>query len=239
MTTARALSPSRTFTSLAGRGFLDLLAPGLYAWGVTVAWPASQRLAPIEARLLAGAALASIVGGALLSRFWPRAARLTGFWLFVACSLGAWAMLSRAIAPTHLDPVHGVFGSVGWAAFAVVWGGEHPPEAHDAPTRSPPWPEARRRTTLIMAIVAAAAAIPIALAWWVESTERALFAHAVSLAAGIALVACAGDLAAPPTRETGPRPVEGHPRRRLEGAAWPLAALAGLALAGALLGFLR
>jgi hypothetical protein len=92
---------------------------------------------------------------------------------------------------------------------------------------------------LIMAIVAAAAAIPIALAWWVESAERALLAHAVSLAAGIALVAHAADLAAPVPRDPGPSPPAERPRRRLWRAAWPLVALTGLALAGALFGVLR
>jgi hypothetical protein len=240
---SRAVSSSRLFASPAGQGFLDLLAPGLYAWGVTVAWPASQRLAPFGSRLLAGAALLSLVASAFLTRYWPAAARTAGLWLFLACSLGAWAMLARSIAPTHLDPVHGVLGSVGWAAFAIVWGGERPapeePDAPPAPLRPLPWPDARRKTTLIMALVAVAASIPMALAWWVESTERALLAHAVSLAAGIALVACAADLAAPTPRESAPRLPEARPKRRLAGAAWPLATLVGLALAGALVALLR
>jgi len=90
-----------------------------------------------------------------------------------------------------------------------------------------------------MAVVATAAAIPIALAWWVENNERALLAHAVSLAAGIALLACAVDLASPTPRDAAPRAPLERPRRRLLNAAWPLAALAGLALAGALFALLR
>ena len=239
MATARALAPSVP-KSPAGQGFSDLLAPGLYAWCITVAWPAAQHLAPVEARLLAGAALASLVGGAVLTRFWPFAARMAGLWLFVACSLGAWAMLGRFIATAHLDPVHGLLGAVGWAAFAIVWGGERPAlDPPDSPARSLPWPDTRRRAALIVGAVAAAAAIPIALAWWVQSTERALLAHAVSLAAGIALIAHAADLAAPQPREPGPRPPPDRPQRRLFGAAWPLAALAGLALAGAVFSLLR
>jgi hypothetical protein len=236
----RVFSPSRFFTSSPGQRLFDLLAPGLYAWGVTVAWPAAQRLAPFESRVLAGAALASLVTGAVLSPFWPSAGRIAGLWLFLACSLGTWAILQRSIAPSHLDPVHGVLGAVGWAAFAVVWGGERTaPDAPDAPQRALPWPDTRRRTTRIMALLAAAASVPIALAWWVQSIERALLAHAVSLGAGIALLACATDLAAPASRETGPPLPAARPKRRLLDAAWPLAALVGLALAGALFGLLR
>jgi hypothetical protein len=227
-------------TTFAGNSVFDLLAPGLYAWAITVAWPAAQRLAPFESRLLAGGALTSLIAGALLTRFWPFAARMVGFWLFVACSLAVWALLARTVGPTQLDPVLGVLGSVGWATFAVVWGGERPqPDTLPAPARPTRWPAARRRTTLIMLVVATAAAIPIALAWWVQTTERALLAHAVSLAAGIALVARAADLAAPGQREAGPRPPDGRPKRRLVAAAWPLAAVAALALAGALFALLR
>jgi hypothetical protein len=240
MATARVPPASRAFPSLFGQGFSDLVAPGLYAWAITVAWPAAQRLAPLESRLLAGAALVALLASALLSRFWPFAARIAGLWLFVGCSLGAWALLARSVAPTHLDPVHGVLGSLGWAAFAIVWGGERPaPGPTEASAPSQPWPEVRRRTRLVMAVVAVAAAIPIALAWWVENMERALLAHAVSLAASIALVAQAADLAAPTPREAGPRPAAERPRRRLLGAAWPLAALTGLTLAGTLFALLR
>jgi hypothetical protein len=233
-------SPSRLFSSLSGAGIFDLLAPGLYAWGMTVAWPAAQRRAPYPARVLAGAALASLLVCAVLTRVWPRGARIAGVWLFLGASLATWIMLARSIAPTHLDPVHGVLGAVGWAAFAIVWGGERaPPDTSEAPARAPPWTDARRRTTLVMSLVAVAASLPMAFAWWVQNTERALLAHAVSLAAAIALVAQAAELASPAPREAGPPPLPDRPRRRLAGAALPLAALVGLALAGALFGLLR
>jgi hypothetical protein len=237
---ARVFSPSRLVASLAGAGIFDLLAPGLYAWGMTVAWPASQRLAPFPARVLAGASLASLVVCAVLTRFWPVAARIVGVWLFLATSLGAWIMLARSVAPTQLDPVHGVLGAVGWAAFAIVWGGHRaPPATSEARARPLAWSGVRRRTAITMSLVAAAASLPMALAWWVQSIERSLLAHAVSLAAAIALIAQAADLAAPAPREAGPPPPPDRPRRRLLGAAIPLAALVGLALAGALFGLMR
>jgi hypothetical protein len=90
-----------------------------------------------------------------------------------------------------------------------------------------------------MAVVAVAAAIPMIFAWWVVSIERALLAHAVSLAAAIALIASAIDLAAPYSRELGPRPPVERPQKRLMSAAWPLTVLAGLALAGALIALVR
>src|SRR5262245_46971164 len=143
MALARALSPSRLVASLAEKGFFDLLAPGLYAWSVTVAWPASQRLAPFSARILAGGALAALVAGAVLTRFWPLGARVAGIWLFLGTSLGCWAMLSRSIDATHLDPVHGVLGAIGWGAFAIVWGGERAPRVTaSTPVRALPLPAA-------------------------------------------------------------------------------------------------
>jgi hypothetical protein len=234
------VSPSPFLPSLTSAGIFDLLAPGLYAWGMTVAWPAAQRLAPFPSRVLAGAALASLVICAVLTRFWPVGARIAGVWLFVGTSLGSWIILARSIAPTHLDPVHGMLGAVGWAAFAIVWGGQRSaPEISEVPTRAMAWPAARRRTALIMSVVAVGAALPMALAWWIQNTERALLGHAVSLAAAIALVAFGADLASPTPREAGPPALPDRPRRRLMSAAVPLATLAGLALAGALFGLLR
>jgi hypothetical protein len=234
------VSPSRFLSSPASTGIFDLLAPGLYAWGMTVAWPTAQRLAPFPARVLAGAALLSLLVCAVLTRFWPLGARVAGVWLFLGTSLGTWIMLARFLAPTHLDPVHGVLGAVGWGAFAIVWGGQRPaPETSDVPTRAMAWPEARRRTALIMSVVAVTAALPMAFAWWIQNAERALLGHAVSLAAAIALVAFGADVASPIPREAGPPPLPDRPRRRLMGAALPLAAFVGLALAGALFGLLR
>jgi hypothetical protein len=237
MASVRDFAPSRVLATLAQEGFFDRLAPGLYAWGVTVAWPASNRLAPATARLFAGAALATLFVGAIVSRFW-RPARIAALWLFVATSLGTWVLLARAIDPNHLDPVHGVLGSVGWAAFAVSWSGD-PVRSDDAGAQTVPWPAARRRSALVMSLIATAAAIPIALAWWVQTTERAMLAHAVSLAAGIALVARAADIAAPLRHEPIPLAGTDRPRRRLASAAGPLAVLVGLALMGALFGVLR
>jgi hypothetical protein len=240
MAPARGLAPSRIAASLAGTGLFDLLAPGLYAWGITVAWPASQRLVPLSVRLLASAALAALVLGAVFTRWWPVAARIVGVWLFVATSVATWIALARAVDPSHLDPVHGLLGSVGWAAFAVVWGGERlPAESAEPPARAAPWPVSWRRTMIIMALVAVTASVPITLAWWVQSLERSLLAHSVSLAAGIALLAKGADLAAPPSRESGPPPPADRPKRRIAGAAVPLVTLVGLAVAGALVLLLR
>ncbi|MET0596131.1 MAG: hypothetical protein ABW133_25755 [Polyangiaceae bacterium] len=239
MASVRDFAPSRVFASLVREGTFDLLAPGLYAWGVTVAWPASHRLAPFASRVLAGVALGALLVGSVASRFWPPL-RIAALWVVVATSLGSWVLLARAIDPSHLDPVHGLLGSVGWAAFAVVWGGERTRvPAPEPPGRPLPWPRERRRTVLLMSFLATAAAVPIALAWWVQTTERAMLAHAVSLAAGIALIARAADMAAPVRREPQPLLAVDKPRRRLAGAAGPLAVLAGLALIGALFGVLR
>ena len=79
-----------------------------------------------------------------------------------------------------------------------------------------PWPDARRRSALIMAVVATAAAVPMALAWWVEGTERALFAHAVALAAAHRARRPRRRLGRAPCRaKPAPAPPPCAPQRRL------------------------
>ena len=79
----------------------------------------------------------------------------------------------------------------------------------------------------------------MALAWWVESVERALLAHAVSLAAAIALVAFAADLFDPRARQIERAAVLVRPEKRVAAAAPALIALVAVALAGAAYGLLR
>ena len=142
--------------------------------------------------------------------------------------------------------MQGLLGAVGWALFAVGWARPKnvplgPPEP--APVAAQPAvPRKRipRRSVVVLAVVAVAAAIPMALAWWVESVERALLAHAVSLAAAIALVAFAADLFDPRARQIERAAVLVRPEKRPVAAAAPaLIALVAVALAGAAYGLLE
>jgi hypothetical protein len=94
--------------------------------------------------------------------------------------------------------------------------------------------------THILGAVALAASIPMVLAWWVQSLERALLAHAIALAVAIALVAFAVDMFDPRSRELEKKlmaPI--RPQRRLRRAAPSLVALVVLTLLGAGYSLLR
>jgi hypothetical protein len=228
----------------AGRLF-DLLVPGLYAWGVTVAWPVSNRFASLGSRIFALVAVVALVAGAVLRASSPALARIIGIWFFLASCVAAWALVGSSILPTQLDPVQGLLGSVGWALFAMGWAGQKkipPGPVEPTPVATQPAVPRKklpRRSVFMLSAVAVAAAVPMALAWWVTSVERALLAHAVSLAAAIALVAFAADIFDPRTRQAGRALALVRPERRLATAAPALVALVAVILAGAAYSLLR
>jgi hypothetical protein len=243
------------FRGSSGRLF-DVLAPGLYAWGVTVGWPVSQRFAPLGARIFALVALVALVSGGALLFSAPKLARVLGVWVFLAACIAGWGWFAPAFGPLHLDPVQGVLGAVGWAFFAISWAGDaantisspNPP----SPTTSTPSPrsdrdpaERRHRNVpraaaAVLALVAVAAAVPMVLSWWVASLERALLAHGVSLAAAIALVAYAVDLFEPRSRaEDAGFDALRKPERRIAAALPAFVALTALVVLGAAYTLLR
>jgi hypothetical protein len=228
----------------------DVLAPGLYAWGLTVGWPVSRRFAPLGARIFALVALVALVSGAALLFSSPKLSRVLGIWIFLVSCIGAWASYAQAFSPLQLDPVHGALGSLGWALFAISWAGERAPA-----TATVTWSAtatttadraerqrsaAPRAATIVLTVVAVAASVPMVLAWSVESLERALLAHAVSLAAAIALVAFAADLFEPRSRaeEAGFDALR-KPEKRIAAALPAFIALTALAVLGAAYTLLR
>jgi hypothetical protein len=220
----------------------DVLAPGLYAWGVTVAWPVSHRFAPLGSRILALVAVVALVSGGALMFLTPTLSRIFGIWIFVASCVGSWAFIAPALAPTQLDSVQGVLGAFGWALFAISWGSDTPtPTATATATATTTTQPALPKTTpLLLTLVALAAATPMLLAWSVQTLERALLAHAVSLAVAIALVAFAVDLFEPRSAAEQAGFAGFHsPERRLSSALPTLALLAMLAIAGAAYALLR
>jgi len=228
-----------------GGKLFDVLAPGLYAWGVTVAWPASQRFAPLGGRIFALVAAVALAAGAALMFLSPILSRVFGIWVFIASCIGAWAFIAPVLGPAQLDPVQGVTGAIGWALFAISWGNENPasppPPVATSPTTAPlpPRPTLPREAPFVVALVALVAAVPMLLAWGVRSVERALLAHAISLAAAIALVAFAVEIFEPrPRAEAGFEP-HARPEQRIVGALPALLALTALAVAGAAYSLLR
>jgi hypothetical protein len=234
MTKTRPLSVS------AGNSF-DLFAPGLYAWAVTVAWPASQRLAPFEARLFALTALTALVVGAGLAFVSPLTGRIAGIWIFLAACFASWVQMAPSLFLARLDPLQGVLGSFGWGLFALSWARQDRSVALPAVETDPiPVPRQRLpwRVPFILALVSLAAALPMILAWWVKGLERALVAHAVALAGAIALVTYAAEFADTSVRK--PRVTDAAPPGiRLVGSAPALLVLCFIAVLGAAFGLLR
>ncbi len=220
----------------------DLLAPGLYAWAVTVAWPASQRFAPLGCRIFALIGVVALVAGTALTVSSPQLGRVVGIWIFVGSCLGAWALLENKISPSRLDPVQGVLGSVGWGLYAISWAGKRAmprSAAAGAPAINPVRPRQKItvKGTIVLTLITAAAAVPMILAWWVESIERSLLAHAIGLAAAIALVTISVDVVDPRAPAAEARRPE--PQKRVATAAPALTLAATLVLLGAAYALLR
>lgn len=223
-------------------GPFDLLVPGLYAWGLTVAWPAAQRLAPLEAKIFALAALISLVIGAGLAFVSPALGRVLGIWLFLLASVASWAKVAPALFLARLDPLQGTLGAFGWGLFAWSWARQHKSPAPVLPAEvaapSPPRQTLPAHLPVVFGLVVVAAAVPMVAAWWVRGLERGLLAHVVALAAAIALVSAAAELvnASVRSRRGAERSVSGL---RLTAALPALIALSLAAVAGAAWGLLR
>lgn len=227
---------------LSASGATEVLAPGLYAWAVTVAAPAVARSSPTAARATAFAALVALVAGPIVAVDRPRLGRIVGIWTLLAAAVATWLLASAALAPGRLDPWQGALGALGWGVFALGWGAaerrvEAPDEGAAVSSVAPPLaPRATlgRGAMAIVALAISASILPLALAWRVSDVHRALFAHAIALAAGVALVASSGIVAIGRGRH-----VRGAPRDRLSSAASALMLAAGLALFGAAYALLR
>jgi len=219
-------------------GPFDLLAPGLYAWGLTVAWPATTRLVPLPTRVFALVALVALVAGAGLAFVAPRLGRIVAIWLFLGASIASWAKAEPSLFLARLDPLQGLLGSFGWALFALSWARQDkgiPLATSEANAPSAPRQTMPRPLTAMVVLVCAVAALPMVVAWWVKGFERALLAQTIALATAVALLTLGAELAdagaAPPARSV--------PTTRLSGAAPALLALGILVALGAAWGLMR
>lgn len=214
----------------------NVLLPGLYAWGTTVAVPAASPRAPGTVRVTALAALVALVLGPLVAPLRPGIGRALGIHGFLGLSLVTWGLLSRADLAIAGNATQATLGALGWMVYAFGWGelrgrGSVP---EDDPRVVPGAPlPARgalaRSVTPVFAVGVIAAVVLMHLAFRVSRPVHAVFGHAVALVAGLLLVGAAARVALDRTPRALPAPGE-----RLSGAATPLAALLVLLGLGAL-----
>ena len=176
-------------------GLAAILLPGAYAWGATVAYPTfwGKAASPV-ARLAALLALLALVSGPALARKWLLVGRSIGVLGFAGLSAAAWGALGDELRAPRLEPVRSALGALSWGLFALGWGNfpsrtrspEDDPHALLA-ARLPPRASVPRVTQIAFGVLLAVSVALPALAFRVERAGVALLAHALALAAAVAL----------------------------------------------------
>jgi len=209
-TARRSLAPSSET-----KGVLLRLAPGLevtdavgqtllaavVAWSATVAPAVLSRSAPRSAVLVALLALVSGLAGPFLRATRPNLARHVGLTLFFLLVTGAWLLASAALEPLRLDPLRASIGAIAWGAFALSWREPWEVDAPTADASEPGAPLLQARSALprgavaIMTLGVVAGLGFLVLAWNVRDGERALVAHALSVACAVGIISVAASAA--------------------------------------------
>lgn len=216
----------------------NVLLSGVYAWAVTVLYPCLGRGPGLAPRITCGVALAFLLSGVVVgSRRSSSLGRLAGLHGFVAFSVITWVLLGSFVAVDRLEPLRAALGGVGWVIFAFGWGSTREPAAvpEDDPRALPgealtPRGRLPRGAGAVLAVATLAASVPLALAWRVARTPHALLAHAVAIAAAIAVVSSGAEIAVRRGHWSRVEPA-GH---RFGQATVPLAMLAIALCAGAI-----
>jgi hypothetical protein len=231
------MRPGEIFQRLSAMGAAaQASVPGLYAWGVTVAPVAWSRGASVVSKIAAVAALTALAVGVATERRWGLRARIPALWAFVLCCALAWSAAPGALAPLRIDAPRGAAGMLGWALFALASAAPalqaRRADGHvllDEPELAPR--RGLRRGDALYLAGSAVAAILLQLSGWrVTSPERALLVRLVALAAGLALIGAAVDVA---LARHAPRVTRSSQRRLRRGLA-TFVVLAVLGLTGAL-----
>jgi hypothetical protein len=141
--------------------------------------------------LAAVVAWSATVAPAVLSRSAPRSAALVALL----------ALVSGALEPLRLDPLRASIGAVAWGAFALSWREPWDVETSVAEAPEPGAALLQARSALprgavaIMTVGVMTGLGFLVLAWNVRDGDRALMAHAVSVACAVAIIAVAGSAA--------------------------------------------
>jgi hypothetical protein len=207
--------------------------PGAYAWGVTVAPAAWARGSSSFARVASVVALAALFAGVFGERRWGWPGRLVALWGFVLGCAVAWSATPQALAPLRVDLPRGIAGMIGWALFALASAAPALQAAREA-GRVELDEELRPREVLargdglyVAAGVTLACALQL-LGWHVATPERAILVRFTALAAGLAVIGAATDLALARHLPRAPR----SRTRRLRQAMTAFVVLALLGLTG-------
>jgi len=125
-------------------------------------------------------------------------ARHVGITAFFLLAVATWVLDETGVHPARIEPVRAAFGGVAWGVFALSWRDSWVAQAEQSDPTAPPL-EARAKLPPLAAPLTAAAlfgALTLFLfAWSVRDVERAMAAHAVALACGIAVVSTAATVA--------------------------------------------
>jgi hypothetical protein len=206
---------------------LNLGISGVYAWLTTVGVPAASSFEPFTLGL-AALALALLSAGLWLlprSPSWGRGLAMPGF---VSACAACWILLGDALTPARLHPLQAASGALGWVLFAFSWGAVRnvravPENDPRVVAGKPLKPRARLHRSAYVAFTVALVGglVPWLLAWRVTRPSDALLAHAVGLAAALAMVAVGARSALQTTQPV----TERTPRQRLGAASNALAGL--------------
>ncbi|HXN32214.1 MAG TPA: hypothetical protein VN894_10145 [Polyangiaceae bacterium] len=207
--------------------------PGVYAWGVTVAPTVWAQGAPVLAKGAAIVALAMLAAGVAGEPRLAGRARTASLWGFVVACAVSWCAAPAGLSPLRMDAPRGLAGVVGWALFAFASAApavrrsddvEPVADGSEFGPRSP----ASDGTYVVGA--ALSASMLQTIGWRIAGAERALLVRFVALAAGLAVIGAAAEIA---LQRHVPRAMPSS-ARRMRRALAALVALAILALAGLL-----
>jgi hypothetical protein len=174
--------------------------PGVYAWGVTVAPAAWSRGAPLLAKVAALLAVLALLGGIVGERFWEGRARTASLWGFVLSSALAWSAAPAALGPLRIDTPRGIAGMIGWALFAfasaapALQGRREQQRLVDGDELVPRKALARGDAAFVTGGALVAAALQL-IGWRAATAERELLVRFVALAAGLAVIGAAAEVA--------------------------------------------
>ncbi|MGC4090504.1 MAG: hypothetical protein QM756_22065 [Polyangiaceae bacterium] len=180
---------------------LSTLLPGLYAWAVTVALPASAAHAPWWARLPAGVACAALLASPVAGRRHPLFGVVLGVHVFVGASLLCWIALHTAGLPLAAHALTATFGGFGWMLFAFGWGdlrARRIPESDPHVLAGPPLVARHsfpRSAEWVLALGTLGSGCLLFLAWRVDRPSHAVLAQASALLASLLVVAASARVA--------------------------------------------